>query len=300
MLAACNSSNKENESSTLDGEAITAPAQDTALALIGYHLAEPTTVYSLPESLNEISGMQMIGPELVACVQDEECIIYLFNLETGKLEREIKWGKNGDYEGIAGNESALYIVESGGDLFKVSNYMNADKPQVQKLKTRLEKNCDAEGLYFLADKHVLLIACKEGKKGVRNIWAFDLQKEALQSAPYLQIPQEVLEQELVKGGLDRFSLGLKKALDAKGESGVLAPSGIAQHPVTKDFYILSAQSNLLVVVTPEGEVKYVEELRNSLFQQPESITFTAAGDMLIGNEAKGGKPNILRFKYENK
>ena len=283
-----------------------APTNPQAQAIInqntGYRLDQPDQIYTLPGSLKEISGMQSISPTLVACTQDEDGIVYLFDLEQRKVVQEIDWGKGGDYEGIAGDSAVLYVLESNGTISQLSNYASAGgKPVVESWKTGIDGGCDAEGLFLLTEEKQLLIACKEkgdAPGGVRNIWAYSLQKKQLLPEPYRKIEHELLEEVLVTDGIDKLSLGLKKFLDTAGESGVISPSGIAIHPNTQDLFVVSAKSGLLVVLSPEGQVKSLEELPRSLYPQPESITFTSQGDLLIGNEGKGGDPNILFFKYD--
>ena len=298
MMVACGGESASNKAAATDDEAIV-PTENTAEKReLGYQLHKPDMLYTLPGSLQEISGMQNLDDKRVACVQDEKGIIYIFDREEGKISREIKWGPNGDYEGLAGSAEALYVLESSGIIYKISDFLSTDAPTVSKWEVPLETPCNAEGLSMSADGKSLLIVCKEGVQGVRKVWAFDLNSQQLKTKPYRQIKQKALEDMLLTDGLDRFSLGLKKVLDIKGESGILAPSGLAIHPLTGDYYILSAVSSLLTVLNSSGEVKHIEELPVSLFLHPESITFTSSGDLLIGNEGKGGEPNILLFTYD--
>lgn len=294
LLFSCEAKNNKEKSATPDGGTI---SQAKKLEALPYQLNTPQETYRLPGSLVELSGMQSIDDKLIACLQDEDGVIYLFDREQQKVVREISWGPGGDYEGIAGDSQDLYVLKSDGTIFKVSNYNSSPALTVRKWKTKPEKSCDAEGL-FLMDGAVLLLACKGGKDNLRNIWAFDLEKERLQERPFLQISLAALENAVLSSSLDRFSLGVKKLLDPKGESGILAPSGIAIHPHTKDLYIISAASKLLVVFTAAGELKNITALPASIFIHPESITFTPAGDLLIGNEGKGAEASILFFKYD--
>ncbi|AHM60161.1 hypothetical protein D770_09520 [Flammeovirgaceae bacterium 311] len=292
----CNQKPAPEDKIENNGPTIKAVSIDSAALEFPYDIMNADTTYILPATLKELSGMEHIGNSLVACIQDENGILYMFNVAEGKLVREIHWGEDGDYEGVAGTDSALYILESGGELFRITNFNTEETPEVAKWNTGLD-NCDAEGLCLLPDRSSLLVACKVGAYGVRQIWSFDLETHVLAKKPYLEIHQEVLEENLLDSGLDKISLGMRKLLDAQGESGILAPSGLAVHPYTKDLYILSSQSKLMAIIGPSGQVKHIEELPVSLFLQPESITFLPNGDMLIGNEGQGGDPSIMLFKY---
>lgn len=295
VLFSCEAKNNKEKSEGSYGETI---PPSKGWQSFPYQLDVPQETYMLPGSLVELSGMQSLGDELVACVQDEDGTIYLFDRTQKKVVGEINWGPGGDYEGIAGNSRELYVLSSDGTIFKVSNYNSSSPLTVKKWKTKLDKSCNAEGLFLVEGKAVLLLACKGGTGNLRNIWAFDIRNETLKEQPYLQVSLEALENAMIDSGLDRFSLGIKKMIDPKGESGILAPSGVAVHPKTEDLYILSAISKLLVVFTSAGELKNVTALPASLFTQPESISFTPEGNLLIGNEGKGAQASILFFKYD--
>ena len=79
--------------------------------------------WDLSDRLEEISGMDFIDDERMAAIQDEEGIIFIYNLNSKKIEQEIKFGKSGDYEGlaIAGNDA--FVMRSDGVLFEVKNYL---------------------------------------------------------------------------------------------------------------------------------------------------------------------------------
>lgn len=233
----------------------------------------------------------------IACLQDEDGTLYLYNREQQQLSATIQWGGAGDYEGLAGNSDTLYVLQSDGQIFRLADFADGT-PEVSKWNTGLGPACDAEGLLLLPLEQQLLIACKSGAEGMRAVWQFDLRSEQLRSKPYYQVAQKAIEEKLIHNDIDHFALGLRKLIDAKGESGIFAPSGIALHPKTNEFFIVSAESRLLTVLSSVGEVLYLKELPKSLFPQPESVTFTAEGDLLIGNEGKDGKATILLFTYE--
>jgi uncharacterized protein YjiK len=299
LCIGCNEKPATDDAPVENGQAITTVNVDSINLVFPYQLSKADTTFVLPASLKELSGMEYIGNSVVACIQDEKGIVYMFDVAEGKLVKEIHWGEAGDYEGVAGTDSYLYILESGGELYKLTNYNTDETPQVEALKTSID-NCDAEGLCLLPDGSSLLITCKQGAYGVRNVWSFSLSTNTMAKEPYLQIHQKALEDKLIDSGLDKISLGVKKLLDTQGESGILAPSGIAIHPATQDLYILSSASKLLAVIGTNGAVKHIQELPVSLFLQPESITFLPNGDLLIGNEGQGGDPTIMLFKYDNK
>src|SRR5690606_19277519 len=72
--------------------------------------------WDMPESLEEISGIHYLSKDRIACVQDEQGIIFIFNLDTDLVEKKINFAKAGDYEGLAIVDSTAYVLESNGKL----------------------------------------------------------------------------------------------------------------------------------------------------------------------------------------
>ena len=76
-------------------------------------------------------------------------------------------------------------------------------------------------------------------------------------------------------------------------------SGAAIHPFTGDIYVLSSVNKLLVILDKYHQVKSSYPLNPKLFKQPEGITFSENGTLIISNEsAKAGPANLLLFRYK--
>ena len=116
----------------------------------------------MPDTLREISGLTMLDNENFACIQDENGIIFIGNLNTGNIEKQFVFGPDGDYEGIAKAGNDLYILRSDGTLFGISDY-NSGNIVLNTWPTGIPAN-NNEGLCYDAANNRLLIACK-GKSG---------------------------------------------------------------------------------------------------------------------------------------
>lgn len=265
-------------------------------SFFGYQLSKPAEVFQLPEELEEISGLATVSGTHLLCNEDETGHLYLFNVEEGKVEKKIKWGKKGDYEGVSVLEETAYVLKSNGNIYRIKDYQSP-QPLVAEIETALDSDCDAEGLTFLPGKNSLLIACKEGGSHSRSIHELGLEEGILKEEPYLEMDFSEIENYLMQTHLDKVSLELRKMLDPKGSSGVLFPSAIAFHPHTHDLYILSSKTKLLVVYA-DGEFKGATALDPEIYKQAESIAFAPNGDLWIGNEGKGGKANIIKLVYD--
>jgi hypothetical protein len=95
-----------------------------------------------------------------------------------------------------------------------------------------------------------------------------------------------------------LSINVKKINKLTGKKiGKFKPSAAAMHPLTGSLYIISATDKLLVITDQNGEPKAAYELNPALFKQPEGLTFSSSGALIVTNEAADiGMADILIFK----
>ncbi len=266
----------------------------------GYNLSKPDQRIILPDTLREISGLTMLDNENFACIQDENGIIFIGNLNTGNIEKQFVFGPDGDYEGIAKAGNDLYILRSDGTLFGISDY-NSGNIVLNTWPTGIPAN-NNEGLCYDAANNRLLIACK-GKSGkgaefkdIRQIYAFSLETKTLsEEAIYNFNIKEIIKYAEKKG--IKLAENKKKKGKHSGASVKFRPSAIGIHPVTKKLYLLSATDHMLFVFGRNGKIESIEQLDHKLFNKAEGISFLENGDMLITNEAQNKKASLLRFEY---
>jgi uncharacterized protein YjiK len=252
-----------------------------------YQLNEPVQSWKLPSELVEISGLGFTDHSRLACVQDEKGIIYIFNLNTGKVESEISFGDDGDYEGVEIIENDAWILKSNGTLYKVSDYLKKAAPGVKKYSTALSGKNDTEGLAYDPVNKKLLIACKEDPfvdekeaGGLKAIYSYDPETNLIDLKPFLLISPDTIKH--YKGG------------------AIFMPSGIAIHPVTGDIFILGSVGKLLLVFSRMGELLAIIKLSPEIFRQPEGICFSPDGRLYIASEGDGRAGSILKFEPKDK
>lgn len=267
-----------------------------------YNFEEPTQKQKLPNELDEISGLDFLGGPLFACIQDEKANVYIYNYETDEITSDVDFGKNGDFEDVEVVGKEIWVLRSDGDLYQITDF-NTDDQKTEKYETHLSSSNDTEGLCLDASGENLLIACK-GKahddakwKNYKAVYSFNLAKKELSEEPYFAINLEDLSKHLTKDKSAEMVQKVAKFLNPASGDLSFQPSGIDVHPVTKEIYLIATVGKLLVVMDKTGKkIVHIEPLDPDTFKQPESICFTANGDLYIGNEARGGKANILKFE----
>ncbi len=241
--------------------------------------------WDMPAQLLEISGLSWMDADRVACVQDEEGIVFIYNLKTENVEKQVSFAGPGDYEGLALVGEAAWVIRSDGRLFEISN-LNAAKPAVKEYQTPLTAEHNSEGLCYDQKNNRLLVAIKDNdpeRKGKKGIYSFDLSAKKMAASPILSI--DLSDKHVISAA----SSSKKKAK----EGNVFMPSAIAIHPVSGDLYITEGRNPKLMVMNSGGTVKSVYSLDKSDFTQPEGITFSSSGTMYISNEGTKKPGNIL-------
>ena len=252
-----------------------------------YDLDNPTTEIKLHKDLREVSGLALVNDSTVAAVQDEKGSVFLINNKSGKVRDKIKFGKDGDYEGVAFNQRSFFAVRSDGKIYRIRKW-TSDKIKTKNFETDLGYGNDVEGLCFDKVNNSLLLVCKN-KAGIdkkikdhRAVYSFDLRSKTLDIKPVLLID------------LKKINKQISKVLDNDFKKNIM-PSGIAINPRDSSIYILSSVAEVLLIFDRSGKLINCSGLPDKYFLQPEGICFDAKGTMYIANEGHDKKARLLKF-----
>ncbi|MEJ8755397.1 SdiA-regulated domain-containing protein [Pontibacter sp. H259] len=241
-------------------------------------LGEPVARWELPAKLREVSGIAMLPDGLIACVQDEEGAIHLYDTTKKRVVQKIDFAGPGDYEGIVMVDKNAFILRSDGSIFEVQDFRD-EKPTVNHHKTVLANTQNTEGLAFDKKNERLLIACKgfDTRLGDnKGIYTFSLATKEMQPEPVFNI-------SLAQADLSVTTKKKKKS----NKYDVLQPSSFEVHPLTGDLYLLDAVNSRLHIINEQGQVLKTTQLDKNLLKKPEGMTFGTNGELYIASE--GGK-----------
>ena len=247
----------------------------------GYNLNKPS-VFKLPSQLDEISGISFYPKDKsVFAIHDERG--WLYKIYLGEKVRVEKWKytRGADFEDITLLNDTFYSLKSNGNI-TAFHFIRPDTLSEKTYHMPGGKK-EFESLYFDSSRKQMIMICKDcesDKKNTSGAYAFDLTQMKYVDSPVFIIDAAGIEKKL-EGKMPKFK-----------------PSGAALHPITGDLYIISSVNKILVIANVDGKVEDVFPLDPKLFKQPEGITFTPTGDLLISNESADiGAPNILVFRY---
>lgn len=240
-----------------------------------YQLDQPASVVKLPKKLDEISGLSYYKPNQLLCIQDEAAAVYVYDTRAGTVIEDIDFGGYGDFEGVEYVKGEVYALESNGML----SHFRPGAVKGGHVKTGMPGKTEVEGLGYDPTANQLLIAVKKGSTAGSDkaIYTYDLTRKTVYKA------LNISDVQLTEAGIDPDSY---------------KPSGIAVHPITGDWYVLTSAGHRLLVINRQGKILYSERLDEKLLRQPEGICFTPNGDLYIASEGKGRKAVILTFTYK--
>ncbi|MEO6406903.1 MAG: hypothetical protein ABIY51_15115 [Ferruginibacter sp.] len=251
-----------------------------------YDFAKPKVV-NLPEELDEISGIAYYAKDTsVFAIIDEDGTLFKVPLKNPHAFKQWKFDKKRDFEDIVLMDSTFYVLVSNGDIETI-NFIG-DSLQAFKSNFSDEKKnvTEFETLYKLPDSNLLIMMCKscdqDDKKSISSIsYAYNKDSVGLYNIYKVLNVQPILEK-----------LGVEKHLK---------PSAGAINPVNGDFYLVSSIQKLIAVFAHDGTLKELYKLDPALYKQPEGITFTPEGDLIISNEsAQDGFATLLLMKNKKK
>jgi uncharacterized protein YjiK len=248
----------------------------------GYDLNKPFLL-KLPVELSEISGVAFYAKDSsVFAIGDEFGWLYKIPLTTGKAIRKWKFSSQGDYEDLVMVDKVFYVLQSNGNITAFT-FDDHNQILTQQQQFPVSGN-EFEILYYDPHLFKLILLCKDcemdKKKALTAFW-FDL---------------------LYKRFDDSSSINVTAIANMIGEKKIkFKPSAAAINPVTDELFIISSVNKLLVIADRKGNPKQTYPINAGLFKQPEGITFTPEGDLIISNEsADRGVANLLFFKYNKK
>ncbi|MDB5223055.1 MAG: hypothetical protein JWN83_1722 [Chitinophagaceae bacterium] len=249
-----------------------------------YDLNHPVE-FTLPEGLSEISGISYYPKDSsVFAIIDEDGLLFKIYLNGSGTIKQWRFDKKHDFEDVVMHDSTFYVLISNGDIETLKFVGDSIFANKSKLEDASKKTNEFETLYY-DDALGLVMMCKDcedDKKKIVTAWGYS--PDSMAYNPSL------------------FSIDVKQIAEKTGDKKLhFKPSAAAINPVTNDLYILASVNKLLVVTDRKGNVKEVYPLDPVIYKQPEGITFTPSGNLLISNEsAESGNANILIFKPKKK
>ena len=249
-----------------------------------YDLNNPAILY-LNDALAEISGIYFYQRDSsVFAISDESGYLFKIHLNQNFITQRWKFDKTRDFEDLFYRDNIFYILESNGDIhtFQFSPRGDTITTQTSLFPEGGKGKNEFESFYYdSARKSFVMICkdCKSDKKNTVSAWGYDPESNTFTPSVF------TINVDLIAAKTGDKKLKFK-------------PSAATINPLTGDLWILSAVNMLLVIADQNGNCKEAFRLNSGIFTQPEGITFTPSGDLIISDEAgsKYTPASLLIFK----
>jgi uncharacterized protein YjiK len=241
--------------------------------------------WNMPNELDEISGISWISKNKIACVQDEQGIIFIYNLEKKIIEQKVNFGKSGDYEALAIIDSTAYIIKSDGKIFEVLKYLSPNF-KTKEYQTPFSEKNNIESLVADTLNNRLLFTVKDkdpNSETYKGVYAFNLETKKTEAQPIFKIP------------LTDSIFG--QSNNKVGKENIFYPSEIGINPKNSNIYVLDGKKHKLLILSSLGRIIKLHNLTKKEFPQAEGITFSDEGTIFISNEGKKGTATILQVAF---
>lgn len=262
---------------------------DTPSWLLRYDVASRTPAQvKLPKRLSEASGLTVSEEGKLFTHDDEQGVIYQVDYTTGKIAKQFSIGSifmKEDFEGIAMKKDTIFLVTSDGKILQFREGEDKANMKFTLHRTPLSRRNDVEGLEYDPETDCLLLALK-GDPRIKG------RTESKDLSPYKAVYAYSLKEQKL---LDEPRFLIPHARIHVARRGQFHPSGIARHPVSGSFFIISATGACIIELSRDGEILAQAELPRKVNSQPEGIAFAPDLSMLICNDGQGGTGTLTVY-----
>lgn len=243
--------------------------------------------WELPFELREVSGISHVDDSRIACIQDEDGVIYIYDLELKKVTKEIEFGPKADYESIRIIDSTAYVMESSGKIFKIIDF-ESDQRVIETYDTEFSSFNDMESFDYNIKKEKFLTIAKEN----------NLLDDREEFIIYQLNPENFkIEKDLFVSM--NFNDSIFEMTKTRFSTSDFLASELTIHPDTGEIFVLDSRIPKLLILNPDGSPKKLYKLNPEDFQQPEGLSFDSKGRMYISNEESDFlKQNIQLVEWE--
>ncbi len=246
--------------------------------------AAPAEQWSLPSRLAEISALALTADERLLAVDDERGIIYQLDFVDGSLVKAFALGKpvlRKDFEGLTVVGDFVFLLTSDGTLYQTVEGADGERVSYRKLKTKLDDECEFEGLAHDRSGERLLLLCKKLKKKA------DI--EMLSIFPWIIESEEIDFDGRIELPIRDISMRLRVRH--------LHPSGLAVSPDDGSLIVVAAREFAVIHLDADGTLRDAILLpQEQRHPQAEGIEISERGELIIADEGRNGRARLTVYR----
>ena len=212
-------------------------------------------------------------------MSEEIGAIFIFDLESKEIEKQIPFGPPGDYEGLVLVRNTAYVACSDGRILEIVNFLQADTPKVIEYGTHLTVNEHVNGVCYDRKNRRLLVAIRDDvNENFKGIYSFNLVNKRMSVKPAIRVDlrHRVFESQ-----------------QTKKLQTIFQPSDLDISPVTGQLYIIDGTRGQLLRMRLSESIRDLVQLDKNEVFQPEGITFTPSGEIYFASKGIREEPGML-------
>jgi uncharacterized protein YjiK len=247
--------------------------------LAQYAFDAPSAQWLLSKRLREISGLATTEDGRVFGHGDEHAVIYELDYRAGRIVKSFgDESIHDDFEGIAIAGSDFYLMTSNGRIYLTHEGKDGERVAFTMAETGLGQLCELEGLAWDAGAAVLLLPCKlprtSALAGRIAVFAFSPALARLVPNGGFEIDERELSERI---GAEHFN-----------------PSSIEMSP--GGVLLLAGRQHALAELDRQGHVVAAVRLAKAYHPQPEGVTLSAEGDLIVADEGGEGRGRLAVYR----
>ncbi len=245
-----------------------------------YDFNNPKTI-ELSTTMDEISGLAYYAEDTsVFAIVDETGTLFKIPLKNPKAFKKWEFDEGKDYEDIVYKDSAFYILNSNGNIFKLT--FNG--------KDFVTRKFD----FFTNDKAINEFEILFENPKTNN---FELVCKSCEADDKTKLSKFIFSETADSAYIKDGAIDMMPFIQKFGADKHLKPSAGAVNPINGDVYLVSSILKAIVIYDSNYRLKEIVKLNSVKYKQPEGITFTPEGHIVISNEfANEGNPTLLLIK----
>lgn len=237
--------------------------------------------WTMPDVLNEISGLALTADERLLAVTDEVAVVYQLDFDEGGIVKRFAFGQpaaRDDFEGITVAAGRVWLMTSDGVLYSAPEAGDGAYVDYERIETRIGRECELEGLATSADGESLVLLCKNGRDQDRlrlHEWRIADGEHADEKLP-------------------------EKDMEAAAGSKRIRPTGIARRPGSDRWIVLAGPQHVVFDVDGAlGLNGVIMRLDAERHRQAEGVEMTRDGRLLIADEGGKGRARLAVYRLDN-